>query len=250
MDVLLDEDDRKYSKKGKKGKKGKKEKKRKKVVHDTYVPLPSVSNAALDGARTLLSQEFDTLMAEKIEGVLAVAPTTEVVDPRDILHNTTLKTRENASLNHVYVTQSCSSSTSTNNGWMDQRTSHEDGNNVRIAALRTKARAIRSMSDTIRRRADKMESKLSLTNGGYVKVAENTTSNILKLHHERERASIEQYVYRNMMEREAGGFQRRMQGLEVEVKRLEVAECEMQKKYGDLLHERKLLAVRGQKKNR
>jgi len=80
------------------------------------------------------------------------------------------------------------------------------------------------------------------------KVAENTTSNILKLHHERERASIEQYVYRNMMEREAGGFQRRMQGLEVEVKRLEVAECEMQKKYGDLLHERKLLAVRGQKK--
>lgn len=98
--------------------------------------------------------------------------------------------------------------------------------------------AIQESIEAMRRRTDKLESKLAIKNGGYIKRSAAMQESLSNDFSQLQSSGIEELVFSLLMEHERRGMAQRITKLEEETEYLEKTETSLQKQYGDLLHER------------
>lgn len=126
-------------------------------------------------------------------------------------------------------------------GWTDSENNTSPASE--IDALRAEHDALSTASALLRKKADKLEARLTLRHGGYIKRYDALRSEALRSHAELRHAAIEEGVYATLLAAEGRGAQSRIEGLENEVKKLEEDEAASQRRYGELLRERNRVRV-------
>jgi len=110
--------------------------------------------------------------------------------------------------------------------------------------LREEFMTLKESAVVLRKRSDKLESKLNIKNGGYMKRAEALKNELLENFGQLQHSQIEEKVYTILMNHERKGIENRESKLKEEIAILETSEAAAQKKYGDLLHEKNRLLIR------
>lgn len=113
-----------------------------------------------------------------------------------------------------------------------------DSSEQTMDSLEAEYNALVEGAKEIRKQADKLESKLSIKNGGYVKRCNTLNETAFQSFAEIQNSKIEESVYSNLMAHEERGITNRIEKLQEEIEELETSEAQLQKQYGDLLHER------------
>ncbi len=113
-----------------------------------------------------------------------------------------------------------------------------DSNAKSIEMLKAEYASLNDSIVSMRKHTDKMESKLSIKNGGFVKrcniFKEATQQSLAELQH----SKIEESVYLSLMSHEQRGINSRIETLQEEIEHLEQMEAKFQKQYGELMHEK------------
>ena len=213
--IKAEEDiDVKKSKKDKKGKKkGKKSQPVVNVAGPPDKPLQHFEEEALDVAKSMLDEEFETVIQEKrsiASNSHSAFDSDEAV--KDLLKKQTISNCINSSLT--------------------------DSKKDLISSLETEYNAAMMSTEAIRKKASKLESKISIKIGGYTKRAAMMLESITKDFAEFQNSVIEEDVFSSLMVHEQKGISSRIDTLQEETERLEQEESTLQKRYGDLLHER------------
>ena len=220
-----EEIDTKKTKKDKKGKKkgsgGGGSKKVPLVVPDIETAGPPdkaieyIEEVALDMAKEMLEEEYEVVIQEKRRIVSDSGTRHGTFDSddavKDLLHQETIK--------------GCC-----RNGIASTNTS--------IESMKTEYNAIQETINAMKKRTDKLESKISIKNGGYTKRSKLMQETISNDFAELQNSIIEEHVFRSLMRHEQRGMRSRIDKLQEETEDIEDVEGRLQKQYGDLLHER------------
>jgi len=211
------------------GKKSKKKKKRKAADEAAIVPPPEqpldyIPEEKLDEAKVLLEREAETAFAEKTNelrssGDAYVSMSDESI--KDVL----------AAKNAKAALQEASAQTFGEQGWHSAATDGDD-----LVALKLEYEALREIANATKKKADKLEAKIGIKNGGYIKRAAALREAAAHTFAETQHAKIEESVYRLLMSHERRGITSRAEKLEKEIAVLERSEATAQKRYGDLMH--------------
>jgi len=194
-----------------------------------------VSEEMLLSAKHMLVEAFESILQEK----LMVALENDIqVSPGDDLEDKLTVESINRS---VFCTTDMYVNADGTNGWV---TTSEGSNKDVISAIKTEFFAVKEVSDAIRKKADKLESKLTIKNGGYAKRADVLRDEILQYFAEYHHSKIELDVFSMLLRHERQGISNRIRKFEGEIKELEAGEASLQKRYGDLLHEKNRLLIR------
>lgn len=124
------------------------------------------------------------------------------------------------------------------------RNDHFDGNrwssdeSSKIASFRIQFDTLQNEIKSMRKMNEKMDSKFSIKTGGYSKRCETFNQSALQSFAEIQNSKIEEAVYKMLLSQEKYGMHQRIEKLRVEIEELEKSESILQKRYGDLLHER------------
>eukprot|EP00533_Pseudo-nitzschia_delicatissima_P003316 CAMPEP_0116089854 /NCGR_PEP_ID=MMETSP0327-20121206/6641_1 /TAXON_ID=44447 /ORGANISM="Pseudo-nitzschia delicatissima, Strain B596" /LENGTH=854 /DNA_ID=CAMNT_0003581061 /DNA_START=5 /DNA_END=2569 /DNA_ORIENTATION=+ len=206
------------------GKKSKKRKKKKPAetpsIAPVETPLELISEQALDAAKELVRIEHDENMQYRIQLLLPTGRSTD--QAKDMIRQEMLNCR--------------GSSVSTkerffNNIWKDPK-----GDRRLIAtSLAQEFGALEEATSTIHKRNEKLESKLVLLTGGFVKRAQNTSAGILNLYQDLQNARIETAVYTKLNGQEELGAVSRIDGLRSAISRLDEDEKRLKDVYNSLL---------------
>jgi pre-mRNA-splicing factor CDC5/CEF1 len=228
----------------KKSKKDKKKGKKSKAGNDDNVetsslpfpperPLEFISEDSLKSAGELLSNEYDSLIQEKIQLALNIDSTlSSNSEIMKALQTATIMTSLDNSQNQIY-----SSSTKQ---WISTTTSNEE---EKIQALQSEFKILKEVAESYRKKAEKIENKLTIKNGGYINRFQSISDNFHSSFQELQHVSIEQKVYSVLMSHEKVGMKYRMDKLQSEVEALEEYESVAQKRYSDLLHKKKRIML-------
>jgi pre-mRNA-splicing factor CDC5/CEF1 len=215
--------------------KGDRKKRKRKNVDQSNIlkPMPHaldhIPEEALDLAKDLLEKEHQSLLQEKMENLNSSI----VVDAQETLCKENIMMSLQGASNQVFL-HDC--------GWK------ATGNNLETATSnRDEFATMKNMSEAIRKRAEKIESKLSIQLGGYMKRSITLQASVLESFAQLQNSKIEQEVFERLFSHEEKGMKNRMEKMQLEVELLEKAEAVLQKKYGDLLHERKRLELQMRK---
>ena len=226
----IDVTDASGKQRSRKDKKKKKRKKGEEVLTIASAPPPEkpldfLPEDALDVAKDLIEKEFELILRDR--GVEAGR-----------LSETLIAENSKASLNGasgmIYLDDKGGP------GWVQSESSNPD----RVASLRAEYRALEEATSAIRKRADKLESRLTLRHGGYIKRFEALRDSAAQSFSELKHAQIEEAVYATLMAQEERGASSRIEKLVTEIQKLQKDEAEGQKRYGDLFHERNRLRVK------
>lgn len=199
-----------------KAEKKKNEKKNKlKAISTVNTPLPPekplqmISDESFKSAKELLDVEVEKLIQEKRSLAFDVY--------RDVQSEDEIK---------AFLVQEAMKSSMDGNAPL----SHDD--------LRLEYNSLVDNIKRLQKQNDKLESKLTIMNGGYMKrcdaLYETIQSNVAEIQNSR----IEESVYRTLMQLEKKGIAARVEKLQNEIEDLESIEATLQKRYGDLLHEK------------
>eukprot|EP00531_Pseudo-nitzschia_arenysensis_P006126 CAMPEP_0116139366 /NCGR_PEP_ID=MMETSP0329-20121206/13277_1 /TAXON_ID=697910 /ORGANISM="Pseudo-nitzschia arenysensis, Strain B593" /LENGTH=847 /DNA_ID=CAMNT_0003634411 /DNA_START=25 /DNA_END=2568 /DNA_ORIENTATION=+ len=207
------------------GKKSKKRKKKKQAETPSSVPeetpLEIISEQALDAAKELIRIECDQDMQQRVQLVLPTARSAD--QAKAMIQQEILNSRENsASANERF----------SSSGWQSA-----EGNHRLIATcLAQEYDALEVATSDMHKKNEKLESKLVLLTGGFVKRAQNTSAGILNLYQDLQNARIETAVYRKLNEQEELGAISRIDGLRSALSRLEEDEKRLKDVYSSLLN--------------
>ena len=111
-------------------------------------------------------------------------------------------------------------------------------NDQSIKMLQAEYSSLTESIMSIRKQTDKIESKLSIKNGGFVKRCNSFKEAAQQSLAEIQHSKIEESVYLSLMAHEQKGMESRIETLQDEIEVLEGMEAKFQKQYGDLLHEK------------
>jgi hypothetical protein len=211
------------------GKKSKKKKKRKVAEEATLVPPPEqpldyIPEEKLDEAKVLLEREAETAFAEKTNELRSSGDAYVSMSDESIKDALAAKNAEAA-------LQEASAQTFGEQGWHSAATNGDD-----LAALKLEYEALREVANATKKKADKLETKIGIKNGGYIKRAAALREAAAQTFAETQHAKIEESVYRLLMSHERRGITSRAEKLEKEIAVLEKSEAAAQKRYGDLMH--------------
>ena len=213
------------------GKKSKKKKKRKAaaaeeaaVVPPPEQPLDYIPEEKLDEAKALLEREAEATLVEKTNELRSSSDMYVSMNEdsiKDIL----------AAKNAEVAEQEAAIQKFGHQGWQSTSADGDD-----LAALRLEYEALRDAANATKKKADKLESKIAIKNGGYIKRAAALQEAAAQTFAETQHAKIEESVYRLLMSHERRGIASRAEKLEKEIAVLEKNEAAAQKRYGDLMH--------------
>jgi len=174
-------------------------------------PLELISNEAFLAAQELLNAEVDTVIQEKRSLATDLIGSFESdFEMKESLNLQTIK------------------STIANGAMVDET----------VDKLQDEFHALAEAIKGLRKHNDKMEQKLSIKNGGYMKRCSAFNDTILKNFAEIQNSRIEESVYKNLMGHEQRGITVRLEKLRDEIQELQSIEAKLQKEYGDLSHEK------------
>ena len=189
--------------------------KRKKDSCAEVVNLDPIPEAALDQAKVILDAEKEKLLIEKINGA---KEKNKHVSEHNMLHP-------------LALSASC----------YDQERGCFVDNGDEVESLKSEFQAIREATMSLRKKNDKISTKLGVKNGGYAKRAKTLQENILQNFAQTQNHKIERSVFESLSFMEVRGANQRVDALREELSALEAEESSFQKKYGDLLLEKKRL---------
>lgn len=110
--------------------------------------------------------------------------------------------------------------------------------------MRLEFETLQEATLSLRKRNDKAESKLSVKHGGYAKRAASLKHGALQKFAEHQNANIEVDVFNTLRSHEVRGITARIDSLREDIEKLEEDEIVAQKRYGDLLLEKKRLQLK------
>jgi len=204
---------------GKKSKKDKKKRKKAAAAADSSPVNPPekaldyFEEGALDAAKSLLEEEYESVIQEKRRIVAGTG--TEFETDEDVKNL----------LNKETISKSISSGAATDGGGL-------------ASSLPKEFYAIQESIEAMRKRTDKLESKLAIKNGGYIKRSVAMQESLSNDFGDLQNSAIEEFVFSSLMEHERRGMAQRVEKLQEETEYLEQTETFLQKQYGNLLHER------------
>ena len=183
-------------------------------------PLELISENALDAAKELIRIEHDKTMDARVKLLLANGSSTAqamVMLQKEILNSR----NSSASAKEIFLTDN----------WKDPK----GDSRVIATSLAQEFDALEEATSTIHKRNEKLESKLVLLTGGFVKRAQNTSAGILNLYQDLQNARIETAVYTKLNGQEELGAVSRIDGLRSAISRLDEDEKRLKDVYNSLL---------------
>ncbi len=112
-------------------------------------------------------------------------------------------------------------------------------NDESVEVLQSEYNSLTDTIGAIQKQSDKIESKLKVKNGGFMKRCHNFRDEVEQSLAQIQHSKIEGKVYTSLMAHEKKGMDRRIEALQSDIDGLENMEAQLQKQYGDLLHEKK-----------
>ena len=200
---------------------GKKKKKRKKVDMSLppETPVDYLPEETLDAAKSLIQAELDNTLNDKV--LALVSKGVSKADAENILSLTNSFVSQEGAAGLVFA---------------------EDSNN-QLELMRMEFEMLQDATESLRKGNDKLEAKLSIKHGGYSKRAEALRHDILNKFAQLGNARIETDVFNSLRSHELRGSASRIESLKEEIAKLEEDETIAQKRYGDLLLEKKRLQL-------
>ena len=187
-------------------------------------PLQVIPAHALEAARQAVDEELDALMTEQVTAVLESERVSDPEAALQLLSHEAIQASRKGARDLVF----------TENGWVTA-----DSDEVVLASLRMEFEELQKATEALRKRNDKLESKLKVVNGGYAKLADKCSEGILQAFAATQNARIEQAVYRMLQAHEQRGGAERVDRLLGDVQRLQSVEAALQQSYGELVVERR-----------
>lgn len=216
---------------------GKKKKKRKvELMEEVQQPplgevaLETLPEDALNAAKNLIRQELDGILEVKINAAISDGRASSRDGALVFLAHENARVSAEGATNMVYVPD--------RGGWVEAA-SDED----RIESLRHEFSVLQEATSSMKKKNDKITAKLAVTNGGYSKRADKFRDDILQTYADLQNAKIEETVYRTLQSHETQGGTNRIERLKTQIKALRAAEAGLQKRYGDLVVEKRRLQV-------
>jgi pre-mRNA-splicing factor CDC5/CEF1 len=209
-------------KKSKKKKKKRKQAKSPSIVREETL-LERISEQALDAAKELIRLQYDQDIQDMQDRVQSLLPSGRRTDQAmDMIQQVILKRRNmSTSAKERFIT----------NIWKDP---NEDDQLIAMS-LAQEFDSLEEATSTMHKRNEKLESKLALLTGGFVKRAQNSSSGILNLYQDLQNARIETTVYRKLNEQEELGAVSRIDRLRSDISRLEEDEERLKAIYNSFL---------------
>ena len=211
---------------------GGKKKKRKKAEMELppETPIDILTEESLDTAKSLLQAETESMYGEKVLALVSKGKSQTDAEAILALANTNASQQGGAGL--VYA------ETKEGKGWLE-------ANNVKaVDLMRLEFETLQEATLSLRKRNDKAESKQSVKHGGYAKRADSLKHGALQKFAEYQNAKIEVDVFNTLRSHEVRGIATRIDSLREDIDKLEEDELVAQKRYGDLLLEKKRLQLR------
>jgi hypothetical protein len=221
-------------------KKKKKSKKRKKTSEPEASlpearPLDPVDETLLDQAKELLEAETQLVWKEAQDAIPS--------DQGHYLSDSKELKQTLATVNAKVSTNTAASDLvyQTDKGWEDYSTDPNKKGELAVMTIKAELNAIMEATAGMQKKADKLEQKLTLKHGGYVKRATSLQTTLGETFEQLQHASLEQHVYIMLRRYETRGMTSRTQQLEADVAALQTDEATLQKMYGNQLHEKNRL---------
>ena len=211
----------------KKKKKKKKKSKQEEEEAPTETPLELIPEDDLDMAKELVDSEMEKVLEEKLSIALSSGTYSTEREALDAMVKANTEASSASASNLAYVTDAGLVGT-------------ESSDNT-IAALRTEFGALQEATASLRKRNDKLETKLSVKHGGYAKRQQTLGDQLLQDFATLANCCIEEAVFGRLQSQEVRGGEQRIEQLGQELVEAEANESQLQKRYGDLLLERKRL---------
>jgi len=238
--VLAAEDNAMIEKHEKQKKKGKKDKKKRNEGVSTATvairppptptqPISPIPEEALDMAIDMLTREKEAIMQEK--AMMTQGQFQSDNELKDALSNKTIQESMKGAQEQLCL----------ETGWTTRPDSFST--EERISSIKLEYQAIHDISKVTSKCADRLESKLMVKNGGYMKRANAIEQATLQSFAELSNSKIEGEVYTMLSLHERRGMMSRIKKLEGEIEELEQIEAASQKQYGELLHEQNRLIL-------
>jgi chaperonin cofactor prefoldin len=194
------------------------------------MPLEYLQEEALDEARDLLRAEAEALYNEKVAAALSREGTQGADDAERLLMQANQAVSE-AGIGDLAYTAS--------EGWVSAADKSKT-----IQGMKAEFEALQEATATLKKRNEKLEAKLGVKHGGYAKRAESIRESAMQSFAERRNAEIETAVFSTLQSHEDRGGELRIEKLQGEIAKLKEDEAISQKRYGDLLLEKKRLAIK------
>lgn len=210
--------------KKKKKKKGKKSEEASDLPPE--VPLDYIPEEYLDSAKNAVQAELQKLMEEATTTAIRDEKAKSEADALDFLVQQTIEASGKADTDHVFGKA----------GWSSAEQALE--------SLKLEFETLKEAAAALREKNEKAEAKLVVVHGGYAKRAEKVRIETVQAFQELQNAQIEEAVYRKLQAQEVAGAASRLEKLREEISNLEADEAAMQKKYSDLLVEKRRLSVK------
>lgn len=211
------------------GKKKKKKKSKKTEAVESAapeVPLDYIPEEHLDSAKDAIQEELEKLMTEKTTATIRDEKSKNKGESLEFLVHENNETSRKAVSEQVF----------TKDGWSSA--------DKELESLKLEFETLQEATALLRKKNDKTEAKLKVVHGGYVKRAANLRKERSQAFQELQNARIEEAVYRKLQSQETAGAAKRIEKLKEEIARGEAEEATMQKKYSDLLVEKRRLGMK------
>jgi pre-mRNA-splicing factor CDC5/CEF1 len=205
----------------------KKVKKRKKAASiDENITLDIIPEHILNNAKSILEQETHAMMYE------ATNKAKELTGNND----------SSEFLESILASAAASASRETvSNEYFNEETLGYSDQASELEALKSEFQTIREATMSLRKKNDKVASKISVKNGGYFLRAKALQEDALQSFALMQNHKIECDVFENLAQNEVLGAIQRIEQLEAEINVLEQEEFALQKQYGEVLYETKRL---------
>ncbi|KAL7547758.1 hypothetical protein ACHAWF_011036 [Thalassiosira exigua] len=223
-------------------KKDKKEKKKRKRKGGGEVPettLDYFPPEALEGAKAMLSEELGQVVKEKREALSSTRGVYYEKD-EDVMN---AANEEVARASREGAAGMSFSTEEGRSGW-DSAWKGDKGAESEVATLKAEYLALQTAVKSLTKACDKAERKRAIRTGGYERRAAELADATLHSFAELRRSRIEEAVYSRLRAHETKGGEARAERLREEVARLEEAEGEKQRRYGELMHEKNRLLLK------
>ena len=194
------------------------------------VPLEYVPEEYLDAANDILQKELQKVMEEKTVAAVKEEKASNEGESMEFL----------AQQNSQLSSQNASDKVYVKGGW-------NDSSKATLESLNLEFETLKDAAEELRKKNEKTQAKIAVVHGGYTKRAGKIRSDALQSHMDLQNAIIEEEVYRTLQSQERTGAVNRIEKLKEEIAWLEGDEAAMQKKYSDLLVEKRRLMVKQQK---
>jgi len=194
------------------------------------IVLDSLPDEALDVARKYIANELEELLNEKVAIVLQSERAANRVDALDYLARINVQASLDGANGMIY----------TKKGWISASSASKK---QLIESLELEFDTLQEATESLKKKNDKLQSKLAVVNAGYEKRADKLSQDILDKFAEVQNARIEHSVYKMLQDQEIPGGQSRIDQLMEENAALRKLEASLQREYGDLVVEKRRLAV-------